>query len=186
MANFLLTHWTECDKDRWDLNEGELSVEAKTFKVNPNSRDMKGWNCCCIAVFHSSLKVLKLLLQNGGNPSARSMYNKNAHDLAKDELDAANNVVTSRAEIRDVIAEYDTVSPQTKSTLFGVTTASAKNDKGMDYSELGPDGSPIAMQIEMNNEMMTKDKDKVKKDTKGGASGGKGKKKPIGATKKKK
>ena len=189
MAKFLLTHWTECDKDRWDLNEGELSVEAKTFKVNPNSRDMKGWNCCCIAVFHTSLKVLKLLLQNGGNPAARSMYNKNAHDLAKDELDAANNVVTSRAEIRDVISEWDTVSPQAKSTLFGVMTVSAKGDKGMDYSELGPDGSPVAMQIEMNKEMSAKDKGK--KEDLGTTGGAKEKGKPVkkrtaGASKKKK
>ncbi len=189
MASFLLSHWKECDKDRWDLNEGELSVEAKTFKVNPNSRDMKGWNCCCIAVFHTALKVLKLLLVHGGNPAARSMYNKNAHDLAKDELDAANNVVTSRVEIRDVIAEYDTISPQSKTTLFGVATVSAKGDKGMDYSELGPDGSPVTMQIEMSKEMAGKEKEGAKAVGTGGkgkatASGGKSKKGALGKKKK--
>jgi ankyrin repeat protein len=149
MAQFLLTYWKECDKDRWDLAEGEVSVEAKTFKTNPNSRDLKGWNCCCIAVFHSSLKVLRMLLEHGGNPVMRSMYNKNAHDLAKDELDAANNVVTDRAHIREVISEYDTTA---KSTLFGSSSVKAKGEGGMDLTELGKDGSPVAMQIEMNEE----------------------------------
>ena len=66
LALFLLTYWKECDKDRWDLATGEISVEAKVFKTNPNSRDLKGWTCVCIAVFHDSRKVLKLLL---GAPS---------------------------------------------------------------------------------------------------------------------
>lgn len=83
MARFLLTHWKDCDKDRWDLAEGEMSTEAKTFKTNPNARDLKGWNCACIAVFHDSRKVLRLLLENGADPSIRSSYNKNAWDLAK-------------------------------------------------------------------------------------------------------
>ena len=49
LALFLLTYWKECDKERWDLASGELSIEAKTFKTNPNSRDLKGWTCVCIA-----------------------------------------------------------------------------------------------------------------------------------------
>jgi hypothetical protein len=82
----------ECDKDRWDLVEGEVSVEAKCFKTNPNTRDLKGWTCVCIAVFHDARRVLKLLLEHGGDPNIRSSYNKNAWDLAKDELDAAEKV----------------------------------------------------------------------------------------------
>jgi ankyrin repeat protein len=83
LAEFLLTYWKKLDEDRWDLMEGEISKEAKVFKANPNSRDLKGWTCVCIAVFHSSRKVLKLLLEHGGDPSIRSSYNRNAWDLAK-------------------------------------------------------------------------------------------------------
>lgn len=83
LAEFLLTHWKKMDEDRWDLTEGEISKEAKIFKANPNSRDLKGWTCVCIAVFHNSRKVLKLLLEHGGDPNIRSSYNRNAWDLAK-------------------------------------------------------------------------------------------------------
>lgn len=83
LAQWLLTYYKDLDKDRWDLAEGEISTEAKIFKPNVNSRDLKGWTCVCIAVFHDSRKVLKLLLENGGDPNIRSSYNKNAWDLAK-------------------------------------------------------------------------------------------------------
>jgi ankyrin repeat protein len=83
LAQWLLTYYKDLDKDRWDLVEGEISAEAKIFKANPNSRDLKGWTCVCIAVFHDSRKVLKLLLESGGDPNIRSSYNKNAWDLAK-------------------------------------------------------------------------------------------------------
>jgi ankyrin repeat protein len=100
LAEMLINHWKKCDADRWDLAEGEISVEATVFKTNVNSRDLKGWNCACIAVFHESKKVLALLLEAGADPNMRSSYNKNAWDLAKDDLDAAEHVVKSRAEIR--------------------------------------------------------------------------------------
>ena len=64
-------------------NSDELSDEAKLFRPNPNSRDLKGWSCVYIAVFHDSRKVLKMLLENGGDPNIRSTYNKNAWDIAK-------------------------------------------------------------------------------------------------------
>lgn len=83
LAEWLLTYYKDLDKDRWDLAEGEISDEAKIFKANPNSRDLKGWTCVCIAVFHDSRRVLKLLLEHGGDPNIRSSYNKNAWDLAK-------------------------------------------------------------------------------------------------------
>ncbi len=60
-----------------------MSGVAKVFKPNINSRDMKGWSCVCIAVFHESKKVLQILLENGADPNIRSSYNKNAWDLAK-------------------------------------------------------------------------------------------------------
>lgn len=83
LATFLLTYWKTLDENRWDLAEGEISVEAKVFKANPNSRDLKGWTCVCIAVFHDARKVLRLLLEHGGDPNIRSSYNRNAWDLAK-------------------------------------------------------------------------------------------------------
>jgi hypothetical protein len=70
-------------RGRWDLSEGELSMEAKVFKTNPNSRDLKGWSCVCIGIFHESRECLGLLLEHGGDPMLRSSYNKNAWDLAK-------------------------------------------------------------------------------------------------------
>ena len=45
LATMLLTHWQEVDKDRVDLPTGTLSVEAKVFKTNPNSRDLKVSEC---------------------------------------------------------------------------------------------------------------------------------------------
>lgn len=58
-------------------------MEAKTFKTNVNSKDLKGWNICCICVFHNSMKALRVILDHGGDPAMRSTYNKNAWDLAK-------------------------------------------------------------------------------------------------------
>ena len=49
LAAWLLTHHQTCDKHRWDLADGQLSAEAKVCKPNVNSRDLKGWNCVCIA-----------------------------------------------------------------------------------------------------------------------------------------
>ena len=34
LATFLLTYWKELDKDRWDLAEGEISLEAKVVRLN--------------------------------------------------------------------------------------------------------------------------------------------------------
>ena len=150
LATHLLTHWRQCDKDRWDLPEGELSVEAKVFRVNVNARDMRGWNCACISVFHTSLKTLAVLLDHGADCNMRSMYNKNAHDLAKDECDAAGNVVTSRTEVRAVIMEHDT-SGAKSSALFG-TGSGISRDTNL-YQDLGEQGSPIVMQIEMAKEI---------------------------------
>jgi hypothetical protein len=54
MARLLVTHWKECDKERWDIPQGAMSTEARVFKTNPNARDLKGWNCAAIAVFHNA------------------------------------------------------------------------------------------------------------------------------------
>jgi hypothetical protein len=176
-----LTHWKDLDKDRWDLKEGELSVEAKTFRGLPNSRDLKGWTCVCIAVFHESKNALKLLLTHGGDPNIRSSYNKNAWDLAKDELDAANNIVRSKAEIRSVLVENDTTN--SSSTLFGSGKAQIKagrGDTGDIYDGLDPhgDGTALVMQLEMQKDAAaaSESKEKKEKEKGGGGKGGKGKK----------
>eukprot|EP01039_Chlorochromonas_danica_P004234 gene4234-4653_t len=151
LAEFLLTYWKELDKDRWDLVEGEVSSEAKVFKGNPNSRDLKGWTCVCIAVFHDAKKVLQLLLDHGGDPNIRSSYNKNAWDLAKDELDAAEKVVKSHAEIRSILEEFDR-KQNANPRLFSngeVVKGSAASDL---YDGLDKDGTAVVMNIEMNQE----------------------------------
>ena len=175
LAQFLCTYWKECDKNRWDLAEGELSVEAKVFKTNVNARDLKGWNCTCIAVFHSSLKVLKILLEHGGDCNMRSQYNKNAHDLAKDELDAALNVVTSRADIRDVIIQYDT-SGSKAAAIFGAAGAAGELKREADlYRDLGDAGSAVVMQLELQKEASLQQKDAaVANAAKKGGKGSKG------------
>ncbi|GMF64844.1 unnamed protein product [Phytophthora lilii] len=72
---------------------------ARVWKVNVNSRDCRGWTPVAIAVFHESKKSLRVLLDNGADPSLKNQYNKNAYYFAKDDLDAANNIVKSRAEV---------------------------------------------------------------------------------------
>lgn len=175
LAEMLLTHWKKCDADRWDLAEGELSVEATVFKTNVNSRDLKGWNCACIAVFQESKKVLALLLEAGADPNMRSSYNKNAWDLAKDDLDAAEHVIKSRAEIRQVLIDHDKTN--TASLIFGNGSATMQAGSTDIYKDLGPEGSPITMQIEMN-------KGKGKGNSGGVAGAGAGAKKGTGGGKK--
>lgn len=205
LVEFLLTFWKTCDKDRWatstytylicgvicvfrwDLREGELSVLAKTFKTNPNSRDLKGWTCVAIAVFHDAAKALALLLQHGGDPTIKSSYNRSAWDLAKDELDAANNVVRSRAEIRQVLIDHDTNSASKGGQLFAKKSINTSNgcDAGM-YEGLDKDGSPIVMQLEMraedSNTSSSNGGKGGKKKSKGKVSGGN--KKAAGGKKK--
>ena len=146
LATFLLTHWKKCDEDNIFLAEGEQSMEGKVFKTSPNTRDLKGWTCTAIAVFHNSLKVLQLLLEHGGDPNIRSSYNKNAWDLAKDELDAAEHVVKDNSSIREVLTKYD-ISQKT-GNLFGVGNVSVGESDV--YKDLDKDGTAMVMNIEMN------------------------------------
>jgi len=187
LAMFLLTHYKTIDADRWDLNPGELSMEAKIFKPNVNSRDLKGWSCACICVFHDSRRVLQALLEHGADPNIRSSYNKNAWDLAKDELDAAEKVTKSNKEIRQVLIDYDQMTNASKANaIFGSgkvpnsTNMSEEQRQKILYEGLGADGSAVVMNIEMNKESSLNphsSKGDVKKKGKaGGASKGKGKK----------
>jgi len=156
-------------------------VEAKIFKANVNSRDLKGWSCVAIAVFHDSLRVLALLLEHAADPSLRSSYNKSAWDLAKDELDAAEKVIRSKAASRQVLVDWDRERQRTG--LFGkgslISASNKEGGTGIDYSELGEDGGAMVMNIELNQEMArgaddNKDKDnkKAKGSGKASSSGG--------------
>lgn len=156
LATFLLTYWKTVDEDRWDLTEGEVSPEAKVFKANVNSRDLNGWTCTAIAVFHDSRKCLELLLEHGGDPSIRSSYNKNAWDLAKDELDAAEKVTKSHAEIRQILIDFE--QSKRLPALFAksdtVIVAGSDGGKAGDiYVGLEKDGTAMVMNIEMNKEL---------------------------------
>ena len=125
MATMLLTHWKECEKDEYsefvpsNFEQGkELTIQEVTFRTNPNSRDLKGWTCVCVGVFHKAKKVLPLLLDHGGDPNIRSSYHKNAFDIAKDELDAAKNIVKDNSEIRSVLEEWE-LKNNAKKGIFG-------------------------------------------------------------------
>lgn len=80
---------------------------AKMLKANVNSRDCRGWTPVAIAVFHEAKRSLHLLLENGADPKLKNQYNKSAYDFAKDDLDAAICVVKSRAEIRQVLLDWE-------------------------------------------------------------------------------
>ena len=99
-VTFLLTHYTTLDPD-FDKDE------RKIFYVNVNAKDQKGWNACQIAAFHQHKQLLELILEKGGDPRAKNAYQKNAFDFGKDELDAAENVVVDRSEIRNVLNAWE-------------------------------------------------------------------------------
>ncbi|TMW66251.1 hypothetical protein Poli38472_004016 [Pythium oligandrum] len=80
---------------------------AKILKANVNARDCRGWTPVAIAVFHEAKRSLFVLLENGADPRLKNQYNKNAFDFAKDDIDAALNVVKSRAEIRQVLIDWE-------------------------------------------------------------------------------
>ena len=101
VAQFLLTFWKTMEPE-------EESMLIRTFKVNVNSRDAKGWTPVAIAVFHHSKQVLKLLLDHGADPTLRNEYHKNAIDMCQDELDAAGNVMKRHEEVLQVIQEWQT------------------------------------------------------------------------------
>lgn len=157
LASFLLTHW------RSFLDPPDHpSIFTKVFKTNPNSRDLKGWNCVCIAIFHDSTKVLRLLLEHGGDPYARSSYNKCAWDLAKDEVDAAERIVKSKAELRQILMDHE------KSTVHfgGGKVRPIISADGINlYKDLEGEGTAMVMNIEMNNDASAVEgrKKKIKK-----------------------
>ena len=82
----------------------------------------------------------------------RSTYNKNAWDLAKDELDAALNVVESRAEIRQVLMDHD-METKKRASIFGTGGSAVQGEeeqRSAAYQDLPKEGSPVVMQLEMS------------------------------------
>jgi hypothetical protein len=168
LSLFLLTYCKSYESRLEYIDEGdeELVMTRKVFNAKPNSRDLKGWSCVCVAVFHHSLRVLRLLLEHGGDPSIRSSYNKNAWDLAKDEVDAAEHVVKSKADIRHVLLEFFSEGDGVK--------ASKKPTPNL-YEGLEDNGSAMVMNIEMNSALVNelKDQGAVKKTKKAAPKAGK-------------
>ncbi|GMF20394.1 unnamed protein product [Phytophthora fragariaefolia] len=128
---------------------------ARVWKVNVNSRDCKGWTPVAIAVFHEAKKSLRVLLDNGADPNLKNQYNKNAYDFAKDDLDAANNIVKSRAEIRQVLIDWENehrpaavvpvtpaVSPEQPPTKAGKPSPKKAVGKSPKRVGSGPGASP--------------------------------------------
>lgn len=56
----------------------------------------------------------------------------------------------SRAEIRQVLIDYDTTRAGSK--IFGTGAGIQKQQPGDVYRDLGPDGSAVVLQVEMNSE----------------------------------
>ncbi|CAM9380746.1 unnamed protein product [Chrysoparadoxa australica] len=127
IVEWLLTHHVSCDEDKF-LDPGTSSWEARVTRPNVNSKDLKGWNVCAICVFAGakSKGCLDLVLRHGGDPRVRSSYQKSAWDLSQDELDAAGRVVTSKAEIRSVIEEWEKENAPTPSPAAGPDPAENK------------------------------------------------------------
>jgi ankyrin repeat protein len=111
LVTALLTKWKELEQQAREIavssssaaqqqTAKRLQVLANVWKTNVNARDCRGWTPVAIAVFHESKKSLRVLLDNGADPGLKNQYNKDAYYFAKDDLDAAHNIVKSRAEVR--------------------------------------------------------------------------------------
>ena len=106
LAKRLLTHWQTLDPE-FDADE------RKFWYVQINARDNKGWNATCIAAFHCHHQMLELLLEHGGDPSARNVYGKNSFWFGQDELDAGETMVMrDRSEIRQVLNKWESTRVQ--------------------------------------------------------------------------
>ncbi len=99
-VRLLLSHWKTLDEE-FDKDE------RKIWYVSVNARDNKGWNATCIATFHMHRAILEMLLEAGGDPTARNVYGKNAFWFGQDELDAAEHVMKDRSAMRDVLNNWE-------------------------------------------------------------------------------
>ncbi|ETV72769.1 hypothetical protein, variant [Aphanomyces astaci] len=159
VATLLLTHWKQFQDDSHPVVRKAPHAKdtyIDVFRAQVNARDMKGWTPVAIAVFHQAKRTTRLLLQHGANPRLKNQYNKSAMDFAQDELDAAMNVVTSRAEIRSVLDEWE--SEQLASTL-----ENNRNKFSVGAAEpLPSDGGATLLAIEVAEEAQQKASSKKK------------------------
>ncbi|KAF1777206.1 Ankyrin repeat-containing domain [Phytophthora cactorum] len=61
----------------------KTAMLARVWKVNVNSRDCRGWTPVAIAVFHEAKKSLRVLLDNGADPSLKNQYTRTLTTLPK-------------------------------------------------------------------------------------------------------
>ena len=64
LCKLLLTHYKTLDPE---FDKDERSV----WYCNVNARDSKGWNATSVAAFHCQRTILELVLEHGGDPTAR-------------------------------------------------------------------------------------------------------------------
>ena len=106
LAKRLLTHWQTLDPE-FDADERKL------WYVSVNARDNKGWNATCIAAFHCHRAMLELLLEHGGDPTARNVYGKNSFWFGQDELDNGETMVLrDRSDVREVLNGWESMRVQ--------------------------------------------------------------------------
>ena len=60
MAKFLINHWRDVDKDRWDLTEGEQSVEGKVPESQQVNNVFPSFDHCH-SLTHSIITHVRLL-----------------------------------------------------------------------------------------------------------------------------
>jgi len=175
IVELLLTHHKTCDEGNIFLEAGQDSMECITFRAGVNAKDQKGWTPVQLAVFHEQVPCLRLVLEHGANPRIKNSYNKSAFDLAKDELDAAMNVVKSHAEVRTVLEDWE--REQGGQSMFG-TGAGANGEAGEDMANVPKEGTATMLAAEVAKEGVPAAEPKKKKGKgKKGAKGAKGKKK---------
>ncbi|GMH82952.1 hypothetical protein TL16_g09434 [Triparma laevis f. inornata] len=182
IVELLLNHKTTCEEGLF-LDPGEHTWEYRVFSANINSREQKGWNITSICTFHDQKTILRLILEAGGDPTIKNSYNMSALDHAKDELDAANNVVIDRSEIRSVLVEWDN---NQGSNLFGTGKLGLGGGGDVAAEEpLPKNGTAMEMQLEMQKEDAAMEEPKKKTGgKKGGGKKGSGKAKLMNAKKK--
>jgi ankyrin repeat protein len=101
LATRLMTHYKTLDPE-FDKDERQV------WYCNVNARDGKGWNATSVAAFHCHRAVLELVLEHGGDPTARNVYGKNAFWFGQDEWDMGETMVLKdRGEVREVLNRWE-------------------------------------------------------------------------------
>ena len=111
LATKLLTHYKTLDPE-FDKDERQV------WYCNVNARDGKGWNATSVAAFHCHRAVLELVLEHGGDPTARNVYGKNAFWFGQDEWDMGETMVLKdRSEVREVLNRWESSRMRKRATM---------------------------------------------------------------------